>query len=236
MQRLTRLTRCLAFALALLLAAAAACAQQTPAQQTAAAKPKSSAPPKPAAQPKDQAPAVYQARFETSKGVFVIEVTRAWAPRGADRFYKLVKIGYYDGCRFFRVIPGFMVQFGINGDPAANAAWNGATLTDDPVVKSNRRGFVSFAMRGPNTRTTQVFINFDDQNTNLDGMGFAPFGRVVQGMDVVDSLYSGYGEGAPRGRGPDQGRMQAEGNRYLTARFPKLDYIVKAVIVPAAAK
>ena len=221
-----RLIRYLGLALALLLAAAAAPAQQT------AAKPKSAAQPKTAAKPKDQAPAVYQARFETSKGVFVIEVTRAWAPRGADRFYKLVKSGYYDGCRFFRVIAGFMVQFGINGDPTVNATWNGATLTDDPVLKSNRRGFVSFAMRGPNSRTTQVFINFDDRNTDLDGMGFAPFGRVVQGMEVVDSLYSGYGEGAPRGRGPDQGRMQAEGNRYLTARFPKLDYIVKAVIVP----
>lgn len=225
-----RMIRYLGLALALLLAAAAASAQQT------AAKPKSAAQPKTAAKSKDQAPAVYQARFETSKGVFVVEVTRAWAPRGADRFYKLVKSGYYDGCRFFRVITGFMVQFGINGDPAVNATWNGATLTDDPVVKSNLRGFVSFAMRGPNTRTTQVFINFDDQNTNLDGMGFAPFGRVVQGMDVVDTLYSGYGEGAPRGRGPDQGRMQEEGNRYLIARFPKLDYIVKAVIVPAAAK
>jgi peptidyl-prolyl cis-trans isomerase A (cyclophilin A) len=222
-----RMTRCLALALALLLLAAAAPAQQT------AAKPKSPAQPKKAAKASDQAPVVYQARFETSKGVFVIEVTRAWAPRGADRFYKLVKSGYYDGCRFFRVIAGFMVQFGINGDPAANATWNGATLTDDPVVKSNLRGFVSFAMRGPDTRTTQVFINFDDRNANLDGMGFAPFGRVVEGMEVVDSLYSGYGEGAPRGRGPDQGRIQEEGNKYLAARFPKLDYIVKAVIVPA---
>ncbi len=226
-----RLTRCLALALVLLLAAAAAPAQQTAAKPKSSAPPKTTAQTKTAAQKKDQAPAVYQARFETSKGAFVIEVTRAWAPRGADRFHKLVKSGYYDDCRFFRVIAGFMAQFGINGDPEVNAAWNGATLTDDPVVKSNRRGYVSFAMSGPNSRTTQVFINYDDRNANLDGMGFAPFGRVVQGMEVVDALFSGYGEGAPRGRGPDQGRIQALGNAYLNSRFPKLDYIVKAAIV-----
>lgn len=231
-----RLTRCLALALVLLLAAAAAPAQQTAAKPKSSAPPKTTAQTKTAAQKKDQAPAVYQARFETSKGAFVIEVTRAWAPRGADRFHKLVKSGYYDDCRFFRVIAGFMAQFGINGDPEVNAAWNGATLTDDPVVKSNRRGYVSFAMSGPNSRTTQVFINYDDRNANLDGMGFAPFGRVVQGIEVVDALYSGYGEGAPRGRGPDQGRIQALGNAYLNSRFPKLDYIVKAVIVPNPAK
>jgi len=226
-----RLIRCLALALVLLLAAAAAPAQQTAAKPKSSAPPKTTAQTKTAAQKKDQAPAVYQARFETSKGAFVIEVTRAWAPRGADRFHKLVKSGYYDDCRFFRVIAGFMAQFGINGDPEVNAAWNGATLTDDPVVKSNRRGYVSFAMSGPNSRTTQVFINYDDRNANLDGMGFAPFGRVVQGMEVVDALFSGYGEGAPRGRGPDQGRIQALGNAYLNSRFPKLDYIVKAAIV-----
>ena len=226
-----RMTRCLVLALALLLAAAAAPAQQTAAKPKSSAPPKTTAQTKTAAQKKDQAPAVYQARFETSKGAFVIEVTRAWAPRGADRFHKLVKSGYYDDCRFFRVIAGFMAQFGINGDPEVNAAWNGATLTDDPVVKSNRRGYVSFAMSGPNSRTTQVFINYDDRNANLDGMGFAPFGRVVQGMEVVDALFSGYGEGAPRGRGPDQGRIQALGNAYLNSRFPKLDYIVKAAIV-----
>jgi len=226
-----RLTRCLALALVLLLAAVAVPAQQTAAKPKSPAQPKTTAQTKTAAQKKDQAPAVYQARFETSKGAFVIEVTRAWAPRGADRFHKLVKSGYYDDCRFFRVIAGFMAQFGINGDPEVNAAWNGATLTDDPVVKSNRRGYVSFAMSGPNSRTTQVFINYDDRNANLDGMGFAPFGRVVQGMEVVDALFSGYGEGAPRGRGPDQGRIQALGNAYLNSRFPKLDYIVKAAIV-----
>lgn len=231
-----RLIRYLGLALALLLAAAAAPAQQTAAKPKSSAPPKTTAQTKTAAQKKDQAPAVYQARFETSKGAFVIEVTRAWAPRGADRFHKLVKSGYYDDCRFFRVIAGFMAQFGINGDPEVNAAWNGATLTDDPVVKSNRRGYVSFAMSGPNSRTTQVFINYDDRNANLDGMGFAPFGRVVQGIEVVDALYSGYGEGAPRGRGPDQGRIQALGNAYLNSRFPKLDYIVKAVIVPNPAK
>src|SRR5215467_4494490 len=153
---------------------------------------------------REQAPATYKARFDTTKGVFVIEVTRAWAPKGADRFYNLVKNGFYDNVRFFRVISGFMVQFGINGDPGIMAKWRTAQIGDDPVTQSNKRGMITFATAGPNTRTSQVFINFGD-NTNLDGMGFAPFGRVVSGMNVVDSLYAEYGEGAPRGRGPDQG-------------------------------
>ena len=177
-----------------------------------------------------KAPDVFAARFETSKGAFVIEVHREWSPNGADRFYNLVTNGFYDDARFFRVVSGFMAQFGINGDPAVNEAWKPALIDDDPVKKSNARGMVSFAMRGPNTRTTQLFINFNDNN-RLDSMGFSPFGSVVEGMDVVDALYSGYGEGAPRGRGPAQDRIQSEGNAYLNASFPELDYIKTARIV-----
>ena len=177
----------------------------------------------------EQAPASYKAKFETSKGAFVIQVTRAWAPNGADRFYNLVKNGYFDNVRFFRAISGFMVQFGINGDPALNAKWRVARIQDDKVGQSNTRGMITFATSGPNARTTQVFINYDD-NSNLDGMGFAPFGKVVSGMDVVDKLYTGYGEGAPNGRGPDQNRIQSEGNAYLNQSFPKLDHVTKATI------
>jgi len=177
----------------------------------------------------EAAPAVYKAKFDTSKGAFVIEVHRDWAPIGADRFYNLVKNGFYDNARFFRVVEGFMVQFGINGDPRISAAWRKANIKDDPVRISNKRTFVTFATAGPNTRTTQVFINYGD-NHNLDGQGFAPFGQVVSGMKVVDSLYSGYGEGAPQGLGPEQGRLQAEGNAYLIREFGKLDYIKKATI------
>ena len=177
----------------------------------------------------EKAPATFKAKFDTSKGVFVIEVNRDWAPNGADRFYNLVKNGFYDNVRFFRVISGFMVQFGINGDPKISAPWREARIQDDPVKQSNRRGFVTYAMAGPNTRTSQVFINFGD-NTSLDGQGFSPFGRVVSGMDVVDTLNREYGEGAPRGRGPDQGRLQTEGNAYLQRDFGKLDYVKKATI------
>jgi peptidyl-prolyl cis-trans isomerase A (cyclophilin A) len=177
----------------------------------------------------EQAPDRFRVRFDTTKGPFVIEATRAWAPRGADRFYNLVKVGYYDDVAFFRVIENFMVQFGINGDPAVNAAWRQARIPDDPVTQSNKRGMVTYAMAGPDTRTTQLFINFRD-NANLDGQGFSPFGRVVEGLAVVDSLYSGYGEGAPGGMGPEQGRAQAEGNAYLKGRFPKLDFVKTARI------
>ncbi len=177
----------------------------------------------------EKAPATYKAKFDTSKGPFVITVHRDWAPKGADRFYNLVKAGFYDDVRFFRVIDGFMAQIGMNGNPEVQAAWDRARLTDDPVKESNKRGFVTFATAGPNTRTTQFFINFKD-NTSLDRQGFAPFGEVTSGMDVVDQLYSGYGEGAPRGRGPDQGRVRMEGNAYLTKSFPKLDYVKKATI------
>jgi peptidyl-prolyl cis-trans isomerase A (cyclophilin A) len=178
----------------------------------------------------DQAPDRFRVRFETTKGAFVVEATRAWAPRGVDRFYNLVRVGYYDDVAFFRVIEGFMVQFGINGDPEVNAAWREARIPDDPVTQSNRRGTVTYAMAGPDTRTTQLFINFKD-NAGLDGQGFAPFGRVVEGMSVVDSLYSGYGEGAPNGMGPDQGRTQYEGNAYLRRSFPGLDYVKTARVV-----
>jgi peptidyl-prolyl cis-trans isomerase A (cyclophilin A) len=177
----------------------------------------------------EQAPAVYKAKFDTSKGTFVVEVHRDWAPNGADRFYNLVKNGYYNDARFFRVIDGFMVQFGINGNPKIAAAWQDANIKDDPVKQSNTRGMVTFATAGPNTRTTQVFISFGD-NAGLDGQGFSPFGKVISGMDVVDSLYSGYGEGAPKGHGPNQGIVQSLGNAYLEKAFPKLDYIKKATI------
>jgi peptidyl-prolyl cis-trans isomerase A (cyclophilin A) len=176
-----------------------------------------------------KAPATYQAKFDTSKGPFVIEVHRDWAPQGADRFYNLVKNGFFDNARFFRVIEGFMVQFGINGDPKIAAVWRDADIKDDPVKHSNERGTITFATAGPNTRTTQVFINFAD-NAPLDGQGFSPFGKVVSGMEVVDSLYSGYGEGAPNGNGPDQGLVQSQGNAYLEQDFPKLDFIKTATI------
>jgi peptidyl-prolyl cis-trans isomerase A (cyclophilin A) len=177
-----------------------------------------------------QAPPTYRARFETSTGEFVVEVQRAWAPLGADRFYNLVANGFYDGARFFRVVPGFVVQFGIPGEPALSAAWAEARIADDPVRESNLRGRVTFATAGPNTRTSQVFINLAD-NPGLDRMGFAAFGTVVEGMEVVDNLYAGYGEGAPMGGGPDQARIRTEGNVYLEAEFPRLDYVVRATIV-----
>lgn len=177
-----------------------------------------------------QAPATFKAKFETTKGDVVIEVTRDWAPQGADRFYNLVKNGFYDDCRFFRVLGGFMAQFGISGDPQVSSVWRTANITDDPVKQKNTRGMVSYAMAGPNTRTTQLFINYGD-NSSLDAQGFSPFGKVVEGMNNVDALYKEYGEGAPRGQGPDQGKVQAMGNTYLKESFPELDYIKKATIV-----
>jgi peptidyl-prolyl cis-trans isomerase A (cyclophilin A) len=177
---------------------------------------------------KEVAPATYDVSFDTSAGPFVVRITRAWAPKGADRFYNLVKHGYYNDGRFFRVVPNFMVQFGINGNPKIQSVWREANITDDPVTQSNKRGFITFATRGPNTRTTQVFINFKD-NAFLDGQGFAPFGQVVSGMEIVEKINSAYGER------PDQGRIQAEGNAYLAKEFPKLDFIRKATIVKAPA-
>jgi peptidyl-prolyl cis-trans isomerase A (cyclophilin A) len=181
-----------------------------------------------------KAPETFKAQFDTTKGEFTIEVTRSLSPNGADRFYNLVRSGYFKDIAFFRVIPGFMCQFGIHGDPAVAAKWREASITDDPVKGSNTRGTISFATAGPNTRTTQLFINFGD-NANLDGMGFSPFGKVTEGMDVVDKINSEYGEGAPGGRGPNQGRVQTEGNVYLKKDFPDLDYIKSAtILLPAA--
>jgi peptidyl-prolyl cis-trans isomerase A (cyclophilin A) len=178
-----------------------------------------------------KAPDTFKAKFDTSKGEFTVEVTRAWSPNGADRFYNLVKNGFYNDCRFFRVVENFMVQFGINGTPKVSIAWYNAKIKDDPVVQSNKRGYITFAKSSnPDSRTTQVFINFKD-NAFLDQSGFSPFGKVTKGMDVVDSLYNGYGDGAPRGKGPDQGRIINEGNTYLNASFPKMDYIKTATIV-----
>ena len=177
----------------------------------------------------EKAPDVYKVKFDTSQGTFEIEVHRDWAPNGADRFYNLVKNGFYNDTRFFRVIKGFMVQLGISGNPKISQVWRNANIPDDPVEESNLRGFVTFATAGPNTRTSQVFINYGD-NPSLDGQGFAPFGKVISGLDVVQHLYSNYGEGAPRGEGPDQSRVQTEGNAYLQKNFPQLDYIKKATI------
>ena len=175
----------------------------------------------------EKAPATYKAKFDTSKGAFVVEVHREWAPLGADRFYNLVKNGFYDDVRFFRVLSGFMAQFGMNGNPEIQGIWGSQRLKDDPVTQSNKRGFITFANAGPNTRSTQLFINFAD-NAGLDTQNFAPFGQVVDGMDVVDMLYSGYG----RNNVPNQQRITAEGNTYLKAEYPKLDYIKTATIEP----
>jgi len=178
----------------------------------------------------EQAPETYRVKLDTTKGPVVLEVMRAWAPKGADRFYNLVKAGFYNDVAFFRVINGFMAQFGIHGDPAISAKWRNARIPDDPVRQSNLRGFVSFAMGGPNTRTTQLFINYGD-NSRLDRMGFPPFARVIQGMENIDLLYSEYGEGAPNGGGPNQQIVQMKGNEYLRKDFPNLDYIKTATIV-----
>jgi peptidyl-prolyl cis-trans isomerase A (cyclophilin A) len=181
-----------------------------------------------------KAPDTFKAQFDTTKGKFTIEVTRSLSPNGADRFYNLVRSGYFKDIAFFRVISGFMCQFGIHGDPKVAASWRGAPIADDPVKGSNTRGTLTYAMAGPNTRTTQFFINFAD-NKNLDGMGFSQFGKVTEGMDVVDKINAEYGEGAPRGRGPDQGRIQTQGNAYLKKDFPNLDYIKSVTLVPADA-
>ena len=172
----------------------------------------------------EQAPAMFEAAFDTSKGRFVVDVHRDWAPVGAERFYNLVKSGFFDDVRFFRVIRGQLAQFGMHGDPAVQDAWRDAAVPDDPVKHGNLRGTVSFASRGPNTRTTQLFINLRD-NSAYDRLGFAPFADVVTGMEVVDSLYAGYEER------PEQGRIDAEGNAYLVREFPSLDYIKTAAII-----
>jgi peptidyl-prolyl cis-trans isomerase A (cyclophilin A) len=179
---------------------------------------------------KEKAPDEYKVQFSTTRGDFVITVTRAWAPQGADRFYNLVKHHFFDNASFFRVLPNFMAQFGISAYPAVNKVWEPATIKDDPVTQHNVRGYVSFATAGPNTRTTQVFINFGD-NSRLDHDGFAPFGQVTDGMKVVDMFYDQYGEGAPSGGGPDQEQVQKQGKPYLDKGWPKLDYIKTATII-----
>lgn len=182
---------------------------------------------------KAKAPDVYEVKFTTTKGDFVLEVTRAWAPQGADRFYNLVKNHFYDNATFFRVVPGFVVQFGLTGSPAVNKAWTNANIKDDPVTQKNLPGTITYAMAGPNTRTTQVFINFSD-NSRLDPMGFAPFGKVTSGMDVVNQLYSGYAD-SPTSH---QDEITNQGKAFLDKAFPKLDSIKMATIIspaPAAA-
>ena len=196
-----------------LLALLAACSKPAP-QQAAPTK----------------APEVYRVKFDTTKGPFIVEVHRDWAPRGADRFYELIQDKYFDGLYFFRVIKGFVVQWGISKDPAATARWNAMTIPDDPVKESNVRGTVTFATAGPNTRSMEPFINLAD-NGRLDSQGFSPFGKVVEGMDVVDQLYSGYGDGPPQGEGVDQNKAEAQGNEYIEGRFPKLDKINNARLV-----
>lgn len=192
-------------------------------------EPQAAAEPTPASFAEEQSPDTYAVKLETTKGEIIIDVTRDWAPKGADRFYTLVKSGFFDDVAFFRVISKFMAQVGISGDPDQNALWRERRILDDAVRQSNVRGMVTFATSGPNSRTTQFFINFAD-NSRLDTMGFAPFGKV-RDMDIADALHAEYGEGAPRGNGPFQGRLQKEGNAYLKAEFPKLDYIRKATVL-----
>lgn len=180
-----------------------------------------------------EAPAKYTVLFTTTKGDILLDVNSEWAPQGAQRFYNLVKIGYFENIAFFRAIKGFMAQFGLHGAPEVNNVWRQAQIPDDPVSQSNTRGMVTFATAGPNTRTTQLFINLVD-NTSLDNQGFSPFAKVIDspglggGMDVVDALFTGYGEGAPRGRGPNQQLIHQRGNAYLKLNFPELDYIISA--------
>jgi peptidyl-prolyl cis-trans isomerase A (cyclophilin A) len=213
-------------ALIALLLIPAACKDKTPPPP-----PPGAAVPAPLAPPSDAAsPESFRVKFVTTKGDFTVEVTRAWAPKGADRFYRLVKDGYFKDVRFFRVLPGFMAQFGMSGNPALNDKMDSLRISDDPVTQSNKRGMVTFAMAGPNTRSSQFFVNYGD-NVPLDSQGFAPFGRVVDGMKVVDAFYGGYGEGAPSGAGPSQDSIRIKGNEYLQRAFPKLDYIKSATIV-----
>jgi peptidyl-prolyl cis-trans isomerase A (cyclophilin A) len=220
---------------------------QTPAQ--APAQPKASAAPKTgagaktgaaAARPydrvllrpallKDKAPETYQVKFSTTRGDFTLTVTRAWAPIGADRFYNLVKHHFYDNATVFRVVPGFVAQFGLSAYPPVSAAWKNANLKDDPVTQSNKKGYITFATAGPNTRTTQVFINLVD-NERLDKMGFAPFGQVTAGMHAIDLFYDQYGDAS----GPDQDQIEKQGKPYLDKGWPKLDIINSATLIGEA--
>jgi len=177
------------------------------------------------------APESFRVRFGTTKGDFVVLVHRDWAPKGADRFYELVKMHFYDDNYFFRVLPGFVVQWGINGDPKVAKSWDSLTIKDDPVKVSNKAGTITFATSGHDTRTTQVFVNLNDNTSSLDSQGFSPFGEVAEGMSVVQNLYAGYGEGRPQGRGPDQKAITDIGNAYLEEHFPRLDHIKKAQVI-----
>ena len=176
------------------------------------------------------APDTFKVLFETTAGDFIVEAVSEWAPLGTQRFFNLVEAGYYDGVRFFRVIPDFVAQFGIHGDPEVARAWQNARIPDDSVRVSNDRGTITFATAGPNTRTVQLFINLVD-NGRLDTSGFSPFGRITGGMDTVDRIYGGYGEGAPRGDGPPQSRIQEEGEPYLEQAFPRLDQVIRARVI-----
>ena len=217
-----------------MLACGIALAQTSPAPKKAApTAPKKAAP---AAGPdllkpgtlRAKAPDVYKVKFTTTKGDVIIQVNRVWAPIGSDRFYNLVRAGFYKDAAFFRIVPRFVAQFGIPARPDVAAAWDHAYLVDDRVTQSNKRGTLTFATAGPNTRTTQIFINYSD-NASLDGQGFAPFGTVIEGMDLVDKFFAGYGES------PDQGRITAQGKAYLDKSFPNLDRIISAVVMPADA-
>lgn len=182
---------------------------------------------------KAKAPEQYKVKFTTTRSDFVVTVTRSWAPLGADRFYNLVRHHFYDNASFFRVLPNFVVQFGISAYPPINTVWRNANIKDDAVTQSNLKGYITFATGGPNTRTTQVFINLAD-NKRLDASGFAPFGQVTEGMNVVEMMYEGYGEGAPQGAGPDQEQIQRQGKPYLDKGWPKLDYIKTATLLTSA--
>ena len=234
-----------AAAMCLAIQASAQTPAQAPAQPKASTAPKTGASAKPktaAASPydrallrpallKDKAPETYQVKFSTTRGDFTLTVTRAWAPIGADRFYNLVKHHFYDNATVFRVVPNFVAQFGLSAYPPVSAAWKNANLTDDPVTQSNKKGYITFATAGPNTRTTQVFINLVD-NVRLDKMGFAPFGQVTEGMNAVDLFYDQYGDAS----GPDQDQIEKQGKPYLDKGWPKLDVIQSATVVgePAA--
>jgi len=177
----------------------------------------------------EKSPETFDVEFVTTKGNFTVRVNRAWSPLGADRFYNLVKNNYFEEAAFFRVVPNFIVQFGLSADPAVNRVWRSANIKDDPVTQSNKPGYITFATAGPHTRTTQLFINFGNNNF-LDTQGFSPFGQVTQGMDIVKKLHSGYGEK------PDQGAITTQGKAYLEKNFPNLDLIKSAAIISPAPK
>jgi peptidyl-prolyl cis-trans isomerase A (cyclophilin A) len=193
-------------------------------------------PPKELAEPNDEAlkapsPDIYKIKFETNEGDIILEVHREWSPNGADRLYHLVNYHFFDGVRFFRVVKRFMAQFGYHGDPKIGNVWKEKTFPDDPVQESNLRGYLTFAKSAaPNSRSTNLFINYKD-NSFLDNQGFSPLGKVIQGMEVVDKLYGGYGDAAPRGKGPSQAKIMQEGNAYLNKDFPEMDYIKKARVI-----